>query len=512
MVAIMKVLVADDEPDVRMGLKQIIDWHALGFDICGEASNGEECLTKMVRLNPELVLLDIRMPKMHGLECAKAAREQGWNGKIIILSGYSDFQYAQDAIRCGVETYLLKPIDETELEEAVRKIHEKIEKERRQFQRMNFAMEKARKTVLTDLLSGKVNSGSGENAEILGFHEDGYQAVILEREEDGPSPYSDSLQLERLLQGPMAERLRLPEMNVFLLRGSDTIRKFESITQTISGKGRFLAVGRTVQNAEEICLSYQDACRIFARRFFFDRNRFVFRPKDLPKELKPCEIGNMNLKECAEKLFAFLQAGNLESACAELERLHHRIKEMDVKQDDVVNYLINIYTRVKHAVWEEYKLNESAERSDAEIIAEISRKKRLYEIIDYMKDGLRRMDEGLSGLRCNNIVERVKHYIEKNYGSNLKLELLAQSFGYNSAYLGKLFKNTTGENFNSYLDRIRIEKAKKLLAQKDLRVYEISRRVGYDNIDYFYIKFHKYMNESPTEYRKHIEATETMEE
>ena len=85
----MTVLIADDEPDVRLGLKTIIDWKSLGFEICGEAASGDECLEKIKSMNPDLVLLDIRMPKMHGLECARHARAIGWQGKIIILSGYS---------------------------------------------------------------------------------------------------------------------------------------------------------------------------------------------------------------------------------------------------------------------------------------------------------------------------------------------------------------------------------------------------------------------------------------
>ena len=95
-------------------------------------------------------------------------------------------------------------------------------------------------------------------------------------------------------------------------------------------------------------------------------------------------------------------------------------------------------------------------------------------------------------------------FIDKNYGKNLKLETLASSFGYNSAYLGKVFKAKTGECFNSYLDRIRIEKAKELLRRNDLKVYEVSQKVGYENIDYFYFTFHKYLSQSPMEYRKSI--------
>ena len=105
------LLIADDEAAIREGLKYIIDWEAEGFRLCAEAGNGEDALAKILALRPSLVLLDVKMPKMHGTEVIRQAREQGFTGKCIILSGYSDFAYAQSAIRSGVSFYLLKPID-----------------------------------------------------------------------------------------------------------------------------------------------------------------------------------------------------------------------------------------------------------------------------------------------------------------------------------------------------------------------------------------------------------------
>ena len=111
------VLIADDEKNIREGIKCIIDWEALGFTVCGEAANGEEALKQINEMHPGLVLLDIKMPKLSGLEVVENAREQGYNGKFIILSGFSDFKFAQTAIRLGVDNYITKPIDEDELAE-----------------------------------------------------------------------------------------------------------------------------------------------------------------------------------------------------------------------------------------------------------------------------------------------------------------------------------------------------------------------------------------------------------
>lgn len=115
----MKLFIADDEQDVREGLRYILDWSELGFYICGEGKNGADTLEQILISRPDVVLMDIRMPKLSGLEVIKQAKEAGFQGKFIILSGYSDFAYAQEAIKYGVSSYLTKPIDEDKLEKAV---------------------------------------------------------------------------------------------------------------------------------------------------------------------------------------------------------------------------------------------------------------------------------------------------------------------------------------------------------------------------------------------------------
>ena len=123
------VFLADDELIIRQGLKCIIEWNELGFEIIGEASNGADALQFILNEQPDVVMMDIRMPKLTGLEVVKQAREEGYQGKIIILSGFSEFSYAKEAIRYGVEYYLTKPIDEDELKEVIGEIKQNLAKE-----------------------------------------------------------------------------------------------------------------------------------------------------------------------------------------------------------------------------------------------------------------------------------------------------------------------------------------------------------------------------------------------
>lgn len=125
----MKYIVVDDEPIIRTGLEKIIHMANLGYEFCDEASDGSEAISKILEKQPELVILDIKMPEFTGIEVAKIVREKGYQGKIIILSGFSDFSYAQSAIKYGIEAYLLKPIEEDDLIDILKSVKEKIENE-----------------------------------------------------------------------------------------------------------------------------------------------------------------------------------------------------------------------------------------------------------------------------------------------------------------------------------------------------------------------------------------------
>ena len=146
------VFIADDELIIRQGIKCIIDWEQLGFEIIGEASNGEDALNFILSKKPDLVLMDIRMPKMLGLEVVENARKRGFNGKVIILSGYTDFKYAQAAIKNGVDYYLTKPIDEDELYETVSAISSQINKEAKEEETLSNYRDKAKGMILSTYL------------------------------------------------------------------------------------------------------------------------------------------------------------------------------------------------------------------------------------------------------------------------------------------------------------------------------------------------------------------------
>ena len=114
----LRVFMADDEEEVLKGMKMIVEWERLGYEICGSAADGQSTYEEVLRLEPDLLIVDIHMPKMQGIEVVSNLRKENYRGRIIILSGYSEFRYAQEAMKLGVDYYLTKPIDEEDLEKA----------------------------------------------------------------------------------------------------------------------------------------------------------------------------------------------------------------------------------------------------------------------------------------------------------------------------------------------------------------------------------------------------------
>mgnify|MGYP000683057784 CR=1 FL=1 len=289
---IINVLIVDDEQIVREGLRYIIDWNTLGFCICGEAANGEDALEMIRQYRPGLVLLDIRMSGMLGTELMEKARSEGFSGAFIILSGYSDFKYAQTALQFGASYYLTKPIDEDELEKAVQDVHEKIEFQLNSETSRNQYLKKAKTTVLYDLLTGNDFNPSIDYQE-LGLSYPIYQVLIYE----SYMPYFRSYSFSDLLRvtnkdNNSFEHVNIDNHDIILLKGNFALERLNACLHHYdkgTQKGSpldtiFLIYGPTVSSLSQIHESYELCQRLLSRRFFCGENQHVLSYEELPAE------------------------------------------------------------------------------------------------------------------------------------------------------------------------------------------------------------------------------------
>lgn len=511
------IFIADDELIIRQGLMCIIDWEELGFQIIGEASNGEDALHAIIEKTPDVVMLDIRMPKLTGLEVVEKARKHGYTGKIIILSGYSEFSYAQKAIRYGVEYYLTKPIDETELYDTISEIKETLLKEQNDspiFDEEYLA--RTRNMVLYDVLTGHIRPNALEAVK-LHLDSDCYQVVIYESYSHHASnmryPFSELLNVTNE-DNFSYEQILLDKNQVLLLKGTFIQEKFREFLAHYESEQKpqknspldslFIAYGRIIYAPEDIHISYNEALQLLNRRFFCEHRQHTIGYEMLPDMESQASfvLDESALKEYLEKFVGYIQAGGRNQVAEALNELE---KKLYCSGDDIHKiklFLTDLYLSIKERITHLYHNISIPFPGNAEIISRINEKYYLYEIILLFSEQFEIIMQTAFNSSAGNVMDDIIYYIEHNYMDNIKLETIAPLFGYNSSYLGKLFAKKVGIGFNAFVDHIRIEHSKELLKNTDLKVYEIAEKVGYRNVDYFHTKFKKYVEQSPAEFRR----------
>lgn len=516
------VYIADDEAAIREGLKCILDWEELGFTVCGEAGNGEDALREILTLDPTLVLIDMRMPVLYGIEVIEKAKEQGYQGTFVILSGYSDFKYAQSAMKFGVKYYLTKPMDEEELEQVVREVYEEIQTKKRTQQDNDFFRRKSKKEILLDIVSDRVEFDR-LNVKELELEADIYQVVLYEnfRMEEQEIPYQFADMFQVADDGHRSfEHFMIKDKNVLLLKGNFAIEKFRRFLkhyETAPQKGSpldtlFIAYGAPVEDIRELKESYEQAERLLNRRFFCAQGQHVLGFIDLPTEEKTAEaLDKSKVEYYATAFVDYLQTFNRRKVTEFLEALEERFYHLDTNATEAKLFLTDLYLRIKETMNRKYTSLELPLASNQEAIAFVSEQNYLYEIVRYFAAQFEQVMNALGNSSRDSVLDDILYYIEHNYHTNIKLESIAALFGYNSSYLGKIFHKMVGESFNSYVDQVRVNHAIELLKENRYKVYEVAERVGYKNVDYFHKKFKKYVGESPAEYRKKLGMTDVGE-
>lgn len=511
-----KVLIADDEKIIRKGLCSIIDWNALGFEIIGQASNGMEVLSHLSQNPPDLVLIDIRMPKLHGLDAIKKAREMGFTGSFIILSGYAEFEYAKQAIEHGILAYLTKPVDVEILTSTLQKAKEQFDKQAKSDTQNSLYLSKARETLLHDLLTGDAFL-SQMNISELGLESDSYQVIFYEKYSHNQSDisynFSDILRVVNP-NGSSFEALSVEGNNVILLKGNYIIDKFKGILEKYESElppednspldTIFITCGRPVSRIEELCDSYLDAHELLSHRFFCDQHQHVMDYHALP-EVSPGEP-EFTIKEIkemfSEDLLNHIQSFNRSKIAQSLNSLEKKLYNANLTVEQEKNLLVDLYLDIKERISFLYSTTDIPFIANSEAINHILHCYYLFEIITFLSEQFDMIMNSIGFFSRDSIINDIVHYIDHNYSQNITLENIAPLFGYNSSYLGKIFSKKMGVNFNTYLDSIRIEHSKELLLGEKMQVYKVAQLVGYRNVDYFHIKFKKNTGLSPAEYRK----------
>ena len=542
----LKIFLAEDEVIVRETIKRMIPWEELGFELVGEAADGEMALPLLIRQKPDLLITDIKMPFMDGLTLAKLAKKELPELKIVILSGYDDFNYAKQAINIGVEDYLLKPITKNALIERLSEIrsryeHEKTQKEYyEKFQREMQAYEKnSSRDFFEALVRGSMDMMEVyKKAEKLGVDivAEAYNILIftMNSEEDfsgqkeGYSEWeAESLEmLEEFFSGhPSAMLFR---SNIFsysvLLKGQkesikeitkECVGKIQGILKRKESKREwFLAVGQPVERLSQIKKSYHTASRAFSQRYLYVENILYYDEMEMMEHrsgqadtndnayLKKVDVNALN----PAILQKFLSNGIQEETENFVKDYFYAIGQEPMESLVFRNYVIlnvrfSVITFLKGLGCD----TEGMEPENTEeILAESG--KNIESAIAYaekmVSQAITIRDQN-SGNKNRSILKTAVDFIESHYmEEEISLNTVANVANVSANHFSALFSQNMGQTFIEYLTSLRMNKAKELLRCTGMRSSEIAGEIGYKDAHYFSYLFKKTQGMTPSDYCK----------
>lgn len=529
----VKVFLVEDEFVVREGIKKNIDWEAHGYEFCGEASDGELAFPLIKKAVPDIVITDIRMPFMDGLELSKLIKKEMPFVEIIVLTGFEEFEYAKEGIKIGVARYLTKPISGDDLISELDALSEKIEQNKKEQEIREKYLNEMKEDIVSERKAffEKLVVGSESAADLIDMGEklsltlsSLWYSVILERvtaSTHSKEEFSKRLvEIDDRIEALTDEKHIIAfdrdlEGKAFLIKAdtqedlhrieNEFIDAFKEILLEYEGVNYFGGIGVAAERLRDIPKSFETANKAFTRRYFVNESLFIHGSEEneiVYSEDEAFDVSNVDFKQFdREKVKEFLKFG--ESA------------ETEYFVDEFVRGNVNAF---KSQMFRQYLVMDTyfcvAEFIDGlgverdnndlkEFKPDIVRtEEESYDLIkSIINKGIELRENNISG-HNNDVVGDVKKYIDDNYAQeDLSLNSVASYVNFSPNHLSMVFSQQTGSTFIKYLTDYRMNKAKELLKCTNKRSSEISILVGYKDPHYFSYLFKKTQGMTPTQFR-----------
>ncbi len=535
----IKVFLVEDEMVIRRGIKNSIDWEKEGYIFCGEASDGELAYPMIIKEKPDILITDIRMPFMDGLELCKLVKKELPNIKILILSGYDEFDYAKEAIRLGVTEYLLKPISSGKLLEALNGVSESIRREkedkdlvRKYMEEMRENTEHEKQKFFEQMIAGNLSMAdaleTGKKYE-MNLSAGMYNLLLFRftlGEENrksgellGEAEYAIKKLTERLEY--VFEFQRDVEGWAFLLmadneeqmseRVKELSKDLEEIMKNYSTIAYFGGIGQPVARLRELEESFREAERALAARFTMELNRIIsvedIRMAQNVDTLDDIEITSFGeIEKTRTMLEKFLNNGAEDEIDEFVDVYINELPEENLKSVLMRQYIIMDAYIVMMSFCEKIEGIEGEMQAQSEELKNSMKTiQTLEEIKNYIRMLLKKIigvRDTISGRRYSDIIEIAKDQIRKTYMSDeISLNTIAAEVGMSPSYFSSIFSKEMGKTFVEYLTEIRMDRAKELLMCSSMKTSEIGYEVGYKDPHYFSYIFKKTQNCTPKEFR-----------
>ncbi len=530
-----KVLIIDDEPTIRKGLINIINWKKFQCEICGEASDGVEGLEKIEAYKPDLVFADINMPEINGLEMIKSAKQIVPHSKFIILSGYREFSYMQEAIKIGAFDYILKPSSIEDICEVVKRAVIELKYQRDdqlEAKKLRKCFEESipilKEKLLYDIIF-QININEEEikeGFELYGIEINEFVMIMIEIDGDSKKkePYQRQLYQfgivntveEMFAEEFKVEKIVLNNKQIAFIIGThetvelleeDVYKKVHSIQQLVESCFDFtvsIAISTKGKDVDELHDKMMECKNALAYRFYMGNSSII-----LYRDLSGFYKGQDNLAfDGIDKVLCnTIKTGNEEDVVHILGQINDKVIQTNLDPEYIKTFYWNliyeinmIRISIKNLEVQDKDLSHDIS-SLYKLIDNATQVKELQDLLEDVAMSVVHRINRYNKKNINQILQKAMDYICENYTMSITLNELAEHTYVSTYYLSRMFKKELGKNFVEYLNEVRIDRAKELLKDNKYKTYEVAELVGIQDPHYFSKIFKKYVNMTPTEYK-----------
>ncbi|HIW32788.1 MAG TPA: response regulator [Candidatus Paenibacillus intestinavium] len=533
----IRAIIIDDDMNTLEGLSRAVPWDQFDVEICGLAVNGAEGLQLIEQIKPQLILTDIFMPVMDGIEMLKCIRAAKNDAEVIILSGYEDFKYAQSAVKLNVADYLSKPATVTEIQEVIRIVTDRIriklqdeteDKELREL--VEFHRPQTKKLLMkglleTDFCNTPFYEKSFKHLQ-MNFKNQSYSVALIEYAvpRDRLNVKRSDVSIYTFALRNMIEEMSEQHKEVFLadiqqnvialivsmpqhLREETAKQRVKYIvTEYVENIKNYLrlevwvAVGNVVHRVHDIASSYKVAMNLLARREFVGDIWFI---NEENADFKPQKLEVRHLVENYHELIRSVMEGEVDHVKQQIGQLTNTLSGHNPLSVHLIrSTVIELIGMLMISLYDQGIFVEDID-SKMNLYTDIEGIHHIDDFSAYLLEVLIPINEALANRgthKHRKTVDFMKRYVLEHYAEDVTLDVIADKVFLTRNYLSQIFKQVTGENYNNYITRVRMEKAKELMLLKKYKLYEITEMVGYKNNAYFSQQFKKHTGKNPSEF------------
>lgn len=533
-----RILLVDDEILVRDAIKENIDWKSLDCELVGDCENGKQAIEFVQEHQVDIVLTDIFMPYVDGMELSRFLHDNYPDVVVVIFSGFGEFEYAKKAIQYGVSEYLLKPVTAMELTGVIQKMKEKVDQiqsDKKKIDKLTKTSEKYQKNeqmIRSKTLEALVNCTTDVEKSIQHLEEMGidisavgYRVALFDIDlysgmyELDTEKRQESALMAFILYNISDEIVSREDAGIAYQEGNNRVcilfqekwsrnftektreicREIQEKTKEVMGFDISMGIGKWVKKPEDLIKSHDTAAQCLQYRYLLGGNILIDMEEQNP-------VQEISLEKYLSALKADMKNGQKKQCMDTLQAIEDAIKNALMEKSRACMYLQQVI-RTMDAACEDVSADMSRIRGGrADLLRKITEQSFFEDACEVVRKHTERILEMLSELNTSSSERQARlaiDYIQKNYmDPDLSLNSICSYLNISTSYFSTIFKDETGETFTEVLIRTRMEKAKELLEKTTMKNYEIAEKVGFSDPHYFGISFKKMTGCTPTEYAK----------